>query len=113
MNEKEVIDLCSESQTTTSDHWKAEQSKKQGNCDTEKSKTIARMESENRPEKDFQVQETEEDDVLGKFRRVFLTEEPMKKQAIKMEELTMKWKNQIMKTNMPILHYIQATDYNS
>ena len=29
----------------------------------EESKTITRMESENRPEKDFQVQETEEDEV--------------------------------------------------
>ena len=59
MKEKEVIDLCGESQTTTSDHWKATQSKKEENHNMEESKTITSMENKNRPEKDFQVQETE------------------------------------------------------
>ena len=47
----------------TSDHWKTEPSKNLENCNTEESKQFTRMESENRPEKDFQVQETEEDEV--------------------------------------------------
>ena len=47
-----------------SDHWKGEPSKKQENCNMEESKTIARMENENRHEKEFQVQETEEDKVV-------------------------------------------------
>ena len=45
MDEKEVTDLCSESQTMTSDHWKAKQSKKQQNHDIEESKTVARKEN--------------------------------------------------------------------
>ena len=57
MDEKEVIDLCSESQTMTSDHWKAEQNKRQENHVTKESKTVTRKENENRPEKDFQAQE--------------------------------------------------------
>ena len=40
MDKKEVIDLCSESPTTTSDHWKAEQNKNQENHDTEESKQL-------------------------------------------------------------------------
>ena len=63
MDEKEVIDLCSESQTTTSEHCKGEESKKWENHDTEESKIITTLESEDRPEKNFQVQETEEDEV--------------------------------------------------
>ena len=63
MDEKEVIDLCGESQTTTSDHWKAKQNKKQENHEMEESKTVARKENENRPEKDFQVQETDRNEV--------------------------------------------------
>ena len=47
----------------TSDHWKAKQSKKHEDHDTEESETIARKENENRPEKDFQAQETEENEV--------------------------------------------------
>ena len=37
----------------------------------------------------------------------------MKKQAVKAEDLMMRWKNQNMmklKKNMPVIHYIQATD---
>ena len=63
MEENEVIDLCSESQTMTSDHWKAEESKKQENHNTEESKTVTRKEDKNRPEKDFQVQESDRDEV--------------------------------------------------
>ena len=57
---KEVIDLCSESQTTTSKIYDGEESRKQESCNTEKSKTITKMESKNRPGKDHQVDETEE-----------------------------------------------------
>ena len=57
---KEVIDLCSENQTTTSELHDGEESTKQESQDTMKSKTIASLESKNRPEKDNQVAETEE-----------------------------------------------------
>ena len=42
---KEVIDLCSENQTTTSELHNGEESTKQESQDTVKSKTIARLES--------------------------------------------------------------------
>ena len=61
---KEFIDLCSETQTTTSELHNGEESTKQENQDTEKSKTLARLESKNRPEKDNQVGETEEIEVV-------------------------------------------------
>ena len=79
MDEKEVIDLCSESQTMTSDHWKAKQTKKQENCGMEESKPIARKENENMSEKDFQVQETEGNEVAmmsWENLEIFLAEEP-------------------------------------
>ena len=63
MDEKEVIDLCSERQTMTSEQCKAKQSKKQETYDMEESEAIPRKENENRPEKDFQAQETEENEV--------------------------------------------------
>ena len=56
---KEVIDLCSKNWTTTSDLHNGEESTKQESQDTVESKTIARLESKNRPEKDNQVAETE------------------------------------------------------
>ena len=64
MDEKEVINLCSENLTMTSEHWKGRESKKQENCNMEESKTITRLESENRPEKGYQAEETEEDKVV-------------------------------------------------
>ena len=60
MDRKEVIDLCSKSQTTTSKIHDGEESRKQESWDTEKSKIITRLESENRPGKDHQADETEE-----------------------------------------------------
>ena len=73
LDEKDVINLCSESRTTTSEISKGEESRKQESYNTEESKTITRLESKNRPEKDHQAEETDEnqcsDDVLGKFRR--------------------------------------------
>ena len=59
MDEKEVIDLCSESKTISSEQCKGKESKKQENCNMEESKTIARLESENWPEKYSQAEETE------------------------------------------------------
>ena len=53
MDEKEVIDLCGESQTMTSDHWKAEQNKKQENHDMEESETVTRKVNENRMKRTF------------------------------------------------------------
>ena len=40
LDEKEVINLCSESQTTTSETCKGEESKKRENCDMEESKPM-------------------------------------------------------------------------
>ena len=59
LDEKEVINLCSESWTTTSEIYEGEESKKRESCDTEERKTITRLESKNRPEKDLQAEETE------------------------------------------------------
>ena len=55
-----MIDLCSKNQTTTSELNDGEESTKQESWDTVDSKTIARLESKNRHEKDYQVAETEE-----------------------------------------------------
>ena len=60
LDEKEVIDLCSESQTTTSEIYKGEDNRKQESHNTEESKTITRLERKNRPEMDHQVDETQE-----------------------------------------------------
>ena len=82
MDEKEVIDLCSESQTLTSEHWKGKESKKQENCEVEESKTITRLESENRPEKDCQAEETKKNKVAmmcWENSEGSLVEEPNKK----------------------------------
>ena len=57
---REVIDLCSENQTTTSELHDGEESTKQESQDKMKSKTIARLESKTRPEKDKQMAESEE-----------------------------------------------------
>ena len=60
MDGKYVIDLCSENQTTTSELCDGEESTTPKSQDKMKSKTIARLESKNRPEKDKQMAETEE-----------------------------------------------------
>ena len=62
MDGKEAIDLCSEIQTTTSELHGREESTKQERQAKMKSKTIARMESKNRPEKDKQMAESEENE---------------------------------------------------
>ena len=54
LDEKEVIDLCSESWTTTREICNGEENRKCQSCDIEESKTITRLESKNRPEKDHQ-----------------------------------------------------------
>ena len=60
MDGKEVIDLCSENQTTTSELHHGEESTKQERQDKMKSKTITRMESNSRPKKDKLTAESEE-----------------------------------------------------
>ena len=60
---KEVIDLCSKNWTTTSELHDGEESTKQESQDTVESKTITKLESRDRPEKDNQVAETEEIEV--------------------------------------------------
>ena len=62
MDGKEVIDLCRENQTTTSELHDGEESTKQESEDKMKSKTITRLESKNRPEKDNQIAESEENE---------------------------------------------------
>ena len=49
MDGKEVIDLCSKTQTTTSELCNGEESTKQKSQDRMKTKAIARLESKNRP----------------------------------------------------------------
>ena len=59
---KEVHDLCSKNQSTTRELHDGEESTKQKSQDKMKSKTIARLESKNRPEKDKQMTETKENE---------------------------------------------------
>ena len=61
---KEVIVLCSENQTTTSELHDGEESTKTKSQDKMKSKTIARLESKTKPEKDKQMPETEENETV-------------------------------------------------
>ena len=56
----EVIDLCSENQTKNSKLHDRKESTKQKSRDKMKSKTITRLESEKRPEKDKLMAESEE-----------------------------------------------------
>ena len=60
MDGKEVIDLCSENQTSTSELHDGEESTKQEWQDKMKSKTISRMERKSRPEKDKLTAESDE-----------------------------------------------------
>ena len=60
MSGVEVIDLCSENQTTNSELYKGKESTKQESRDKMKSKTFARMESKNRPGKGKPTAESEE-----------------------------------------------------
>ena len=60
----ELIDLCSKTQTNTGEIHDGEESTKQGSQDNMKSKTIARLESKNRPEKDNQMAESEENETV-------------------------------------------------
>ena len=62
MDGKEVIDLCSKNQTTTSELCNGEESAKQEREDKMKSKTIASMESKSRPEKDKLMAESQENE---------------------------------------------------
>ena len=62
--EKEVIDQCSKPQTTTSELRNGEESTKRNSRDKMKNKTITRLESKNRPEKDKKMVETEENEAV-------------------------------------------------
>ena len=64
LDEKEVIDLCSESRTTATEICNGEESRESESCNTEDSNTIARLESKNRAEKDHQADETEEIEIV-------------------------------------------------
>ena len=56
----QVIDLCSENQTKNSEFHNRTESTKQESWEKMKSKTIARMESKNRPGKDKLMAECDE-----------------------------------------------------
>ena len=64
MDAKEVIDLCSKNKTKTSEIHDGEESTKQESQDRVKSKTITRLESKNRPGKDNQIAESEENETV-------------------------------------------------
>ena len=64
MDGKEVIDLCCKYQTTGSELHDGEESTKQKCQDKLKSKTITRLESKNRHEKDKQMAESEENETV-------------------------------------------------
>ena len=109
----EVIDLCSENQTKTSEFHNGKECTKQESLDIMKSKTITTLESKNSPEKDKLMAESEEnetammcwgnlEDSLGK--------EPHEESDNEGKKSIKKCKNQKMKKNMLTLHYIQATD---
>ena len=59
---KEVIGLCRENQSTTSEFHNGEESTEPKSQDKLKSKTIMRLESNNRSEKDKQMAESEENE---------------------------------------------------
>ena len=109
----EVIDLCSKNQTKTSEFHDSEESTKQESKDKMKSKTITRLESKNRPEKDKPMAESEEDKTVMMCWEKLKTlwEKSLMKNQITSERNPLKrYKNQKMKKNMSILHYIWATD---
>ena len=113
LDEKVLIDLCSENWTTTNKLHNGEESTKQESWDTVESKTIARLESKNRPEKDNQVAETEEIEVVmmcWENSEDSLGKEPYEETDSKEEKPDKETQNQKMKKNMSILHYIQATN---
>ena len=111
----EVIDLWSENWTTTSELHNGEEITKQESQDTVKSKTIAKLESKNRSEKNNQTAETEEievammcwenlEDSPGK--------EPCKETDDKEEKPDKDMQKPKMKKNIFTLHYIQAKTKN-
>ena len=113
MDGKEVVDLCGENRTTTSELHDREESTKQERQDKMKSKTITRMESKIRPEKDKIMAESEENetammcweslkDSLGKE-----SHEESDNEGKKPIKKTQKPKD---KKNMSTIHYIQETD---
>ena len=113
MDEKEIINLRSVNHTTTSELCKGEESKKQENCDTEQSKTIARLERENRPKKDYQAQETVEDEVVmmcWENSEGSLVDEPSKETDIQDRRADDEMQKSKDEKNMPILHYMWGTD---
>ena len=71
------------------------------------------MENEKRPEKESQLQETEEDEVAMMCWENMdgsLAEEPNEETGGQNERADDKMEKPKMKKNMLILHYIQATD---
>ena len=81
-----------------------------------KSKTIARLESKNRPEKDKQTAETEENETAMMCWENFEGspgKEPYEKTDDKEEKPVNEMQTPKDEENMSTLHYIQATDEKS
>ena len=111
-----AIDLCSESQTKTSEFQDAEESTKQESQDKMKSKTIPRLESINMPEKYKLMAESEENEtamMCWENLKDSVGKEPREESDNNGKKPWKRRKSQKMKKNMLILHYIQATDKNS
>ena len=82
----------------------------------EESKTITRLESKNRPEKDHQAEETEEIEAVMMYwenSEGSLVEESNKETNDQEGRADMRCKNNKMKRNMLILHFILATQLKS
>ena len=113
MDGVEVIDLCSKDQTRTSEFNDGKECTKQDNQDKMKRKTIARMESKNIAEKGKPMAESEEIEtamMCWKIKKTLWGKSLTKNQITRERILSKRCKNQKMKKNMSILHYIWATD---
>ena len=117
--QKDASMHCTENSKTneemdkTSEFHDSEESTKQESKDKMRSKTITRLESKNRPEKDKPMAESEEDKTVMMCWEKLKTlwEKSLMKNQIMSERNPLKrYKNQKMKKNMSILHYIWATD---
>ena len=78
-----------------------------------KSKTITRMESRNRPEKDKLTAENEENEtamMCWENLKDSMGKEPHEESENEGKKSIEKMQNQKMKKNNSILHYMQATD---
>ena len=112
MSGVEVIDLSSKKQTKNSELHEGKESTKQESWDKMKTKTIARMESKNRPGKGKPMAEREENEtamMCWENLKDSPGKEPHEESDNKEKKPIKRCKIQKMKKNKSILHYIQAT----